>query len=275
MTRFSVTVDVEEDLPGLVPRSFLGVDEGLPRLLGLLDELRIPADFFFLSSIVRARPELTRAIADGGFGIGNHGLDHEFLCAKSPARQQSDIVESTKVLESITGERPLMFRAPGFSADSTTLGILDRLGYSIDSSVLPGRFVRRLRLFSVYDHRGAPTEPFHPHAEGPRAPRLRLLEIPVTENPLRPGAPLGLGALIYFGETRLVEVVRKTATNNVLFLVHPWELIDVDRVYPSLPMGYANGCSADLEPLRRFLLAIKGSVQIASLDAIAAEHGST
>jgi hypothetical protein len=86
---------------------------------------------------------------------------------------------------------------------------------------------------------------------------------------------LGLGALNYFGEPRLAEVVRRTAAKNVLFLIHPWELIDVGRASPSLPPGYMKGCSADLVPLRRFLLAIRGEAQIVSLHAIAADHCMT
>jgi len=271
MTRFCVTVDIEEDLPGLVPDGFFGVDRGLPRLLELLNELDITADFFFLSSVARARPYLVREIAQTGHGIGNHGLDHEFLCAKPLARQESDIVESTRVLESIVGDRPLMFRAPGFSASSTTLGILNRLGYLIDSSVLPGRIVRRLRVFKVYDHRGSPQRPHWAVMRVGIDCSTNLFEIPVTPNPVRPGAPLGLGAVNTYGAPRLLTALLQSDLNPIVFLLHPWELVDLGELYPQIPNGYASACSSDLSALRAFL---EGAAEIGTFSTLGAVRES-
>jgi len=266
--RICISVDAEEDLPGFVPRGTRGIDIGLPGLLRLLDEAEVRADFFFLSEIVKAYPDLVRGLADAGHGVGNHGLNHDFLCAKSPQVQKQEILESTRILEDVAPQATRMFRAAGFSADAVTLRTLEGLGYVIDSSILPGRFARRFRILPVYDHRGARREPHFPNPSGARSSGARLLEIPVTENPLRPGAPLGLGALNVYGTEAVVTTLKEMDARTIVFLVHPWELIDIKSYYPRVPEGYARACSPDLTAFREFLSAVRPIATFSTLLAV-------
>jgi len=96
-----------------------------------------------------------------------------------------------------------------------------------------------------------------------------MVEIPVTANPLRPGAPLGLGALNHYGESELLNVVKSSALRTIVFLIHPWELIDAARAYPMLPTGYAKACSPSVGPLRRFLSATREIMEISTLREVA------
>ena len=268
MTYFCLSVDIEEDLPGILPPATAGIELGLPPLIALLEELSLRADFFFLSSVVRERPNLVRDISDRGHGIGNHGLDHGYLGAKSPSQQLQDISISTEVLRDVIGTPPVLFRAANFSADPVTMNLLDRAGYVVDSSVMPGRRARHM-FRTIYDHRGAPTHPYHPDKSGEDPRPLRLLEVPVTGNPLLPGAPLGLGALNAFGVENLSEVAGALAVPVVVFLIHPWELIDLGSTHPSVPIGYARACSADLQPLRKFLDQAKRAFKVTTLADLA------
>jgi peptidoglycan/xylan/chitin deacetylase (PgdA/CDA1 family) len=59
---------------------------GVPRLLGLLDHLGVPATFFIPSYIAGHHPEMTRAIARAGHEIGAHGHLHEKLAHLDPAQ---------------------------------------------------------------------------------------------------------------------------------------------------------------------------------------------
>jgi len=251
-----LSVDVEEDLPGILPPSTHGVEIGLPNLLQVLEETHLQADFFFLASIVRTNPGLVRQIAKLGHGIGNHGLDHQFLCGKPFADQQREVQTSTQILERIVSPELRMFRAAGFSANQATLRILEGEGYLVDSSILPGRIKRRFRLFPVYDHRGARKEPHFP-VTSEEAVERRLLEVPVTENPLLPGAPLGLGAVNAFGPAAILDALRATDLRTIVFLVHPWELVDLKAFCPKLPASYARACSPDIRKIRDFLRAAR------------------
>jgi peptidoglycan/xylan/chitin deacetylase (PgdA/CDA1 family) len=252
MRHFCLSVDVEQDLPGILPRGTKGIEQGLPALLRLLQDLGLHADFFFLGSVVQAHPDAVHDVVRRGHGIGNHGLDHDYLCAKSPERQRYDIAASTRILADAAGTRPPSFRAPNFSADHVTLDLLDQAGYVVDSSILPGRHARH-RFRTIFDHRGAATRPHHPRIGDENSRPMRLLEIPVTGNPLRPGAPLGLGAVNMYGPEKLSEVARSLMIPVVVFLIHPWELVDLASAYEQVPAGYARACSSSLQPLRKFL----------------------
>ena len=266
MTHFCLSVDVEEDLPGILPRGVRGLEEGLPELFKILDEVRLRADFFFLASVARDYPDLVRKVVRQGHGLGNHGLDHNQLCQKPIDRQREDVRRSTRILTDAGGVPPKMFRAPNFSVDSATLALLEEEGYAVDSSVLPGRILRSgFRI--VYDHRGAPTRPYYPGGNL-KMPGL-LMEIPVTPNPRRPGAPLGQGALNSFGPGYLLETAKNVDSEVFVFLVHPWELIDLASYYPSLPSGYSDFCTSDCGALRSFLTDVSKVFSATTLNTFA------
>ncbi len=271
MKKLCISVDVEGDLPGVLRSGGRrGVDEGLPRILEALRELGIRADFFFQAPIAKEHPDLVKRVAKDGNGVGNHGLDHRILCTKSSERQRRDIEESTRILERITSMPLRMFRAPNFSVDRESLQLLERAGYSIDSSVLPGRYKRRFGFFRAYDHRGSPREPYRPFVGSTSSLSGRLLEIPITENPMQPGTPVGLGALNRFGARALLDLLAMSRLNTHLFLIHPWEAVDLAGIYPDLPPGYRDACSPSLRPFRDFVLRARSMVELSSLGTVAA-----
>lgn len=263
--RICVSVDVEEDFPGLAKSGTRGVEEGIPELLRLLEDAHVPADFFFQASIVTAHPDLVSRIAKTKHGIGNHGLNHAFLSTKPPAVQRQEIASSTRILESVIPHEPRMFRAAGFSASLVTLQILQELGYGIDSSILPGRRAKRFRVLTAYDHRAAPRNPHFPVPFGDWSANTRLLEIPVTENPLRRGSPLGLGAINAYGSESVLAAIRSVEESTLVFLVHPWELIDARAYYPKVPEGLLGACSGDLGAFRQFLTAARALAEFSTL----------
>jgi len=267
-------MDVEGDLPGILAGGGTrGIDEGLPEFLSILDDFQVKADFFFLARIAKDRPDLVKRLAKAGHGIGNHGLDHRFLCTRPVDAQRQDVLESTRILERATSARPTMFRAPNFSVNRATLRILEQAGYSIDSSVLPGRHVKRFGILRAYDHRGAPQEPYWPLRDDRHTGGNDLLEVPVTANPLQPGTPVGLGALNRFGPGPLVELFRTTTLRTVLFLAHPWEAIDLASAYPGIPQGYARVCSSNLQPFHDFLQKARFVAQSSTLGQVADQKG--
>lgn len=270
MTHFCLSVDVEEDLPGILPHGVRGIEDGLPALCEILDEVRVRADFFFLASVVREYPDLVRDAVNAGHGIGNHGLDHSQLCQKPIDRQREDVRLSTRIVTDAGGVPPRMFRAPNFSADSATLALLEEEGYVVDSSVLPGRVLRR-GFRTVYDHRGAPTRPYYPGRK--QTMPGRLLEIPVTPNPRRPGTPFGQGALNTYGPASFLEMAKTLDSDVLVFLVHPWELVDLASYYPGLPSGYSDVCTSDCGPLRSFLMDVSKNFSTTTLNNLARAEG--
>lgn len=101
---------------------------GVPRLLGLLDHLRVPATFFIPGYIAECHPAMLRAIAGRGHEIGLHGYLHEKLAGLTEAQEESLLLRTLGILERLTGKRPLGFRAPWFETNPWTAGLLARHG---------------------------------------------------------------------------------------------------------------------------------------------------
>lgn len=248
-----VSFDVEPDYPPYLGDSHLGVDDGLPRLLDLLKSTGIPADIFFLASLCNVYPSLAKDILKMGFSLGNHSMDHRFLCLSDLDTQMRLINDSTRVIEESSGAKLATFRAPNFSFNETTLLCLEKTGYKIDSSVLPERRMRKGLFGYAYDFRGATRVPYHPSADDVRRRGSSpILEIPSTENPIVRQIPIGGGFINTYGATMGVEAVTK-AEDIVVMVLHPWEFVELYDHHPSLPRWIKNACSKDISRLSQFI----------------------
>jgi hypothetical protein len=88
------------------------------------------------------------------------------------------ISELTDVITENLGARPTTYRAGRNGFDGRTLPILERLGYTVDTSVDPLFNETRKRGMTFA---GAPREPYHPdYADVRRPGRSKVLEIPIT-----------------------------------------------------------------------------------------------
>jgi hypothetical protein len=95
-----------------------------------------------------------------------------------PELLERQLVELTGVIEERLGARPTTYRAGRNGFDGRTLPILERLSYTVDTSVDPLFNETRKRGMSFA---GAPREPYHPdYADVRRPGRSPILEIPIT-----------------------------------------------------------------------------------------------
>ena len=109
-------------------------------ILSILAEYQVKATFFVVGKVAEAYPELIKEIHQQGHEIASHGYVHQTLFHHTPESFRSDLRLSLSVLEAITGEKPLGFRAPAFSITQDTLWALDILkeeGIQYDSSIFP------------------------------------------------------------------------------------------------------------------------------------------
>jgi len=179
----TITVDVEDPRPDPdLPASYDGATR---ELLGLLSELNVSATFFVIADLAIANPDLIKKIADAGHEVALHGLDHTPLTRLTPEQFDKQTRRGKALVEDLTGQTIVGFRAPIFSLTPDTLWaekILTEQGFSYSSSLLPGRH-------PFFSFAGAPAAPF-------RWPS-GLLEIP---SPLTQLGPLDIPYLggIYF-----------------------------------------------------------------------------
>lgn len=249
-------MDLERDPLSHHADYYMGVEEGLPGILRILEEVGVPCDFFVTGDIFQRYPALVRDIVGRGFDVGCHGLDHhtDYYCLKSLAWQMNAIGKATQVITDVLGIKPTMFRAPNFSANEDTLGVLETLGYQADSSVLPGRVVRKALVRKILDFRGAPVEPYNPSSRDIRKRGTSaIVEIPVTENPLLKGAPIGLGFLNSFGLEKTLGAIEQSPSQVIVFLIHPWEFINLSDRFDNTPVWMDHACKKDPDLFEKYI----------------------
>jgi hypothetical protein len=110
---------------------------------------------------------------------------HVFPSELEPSLLEAKLIRLTDEITTAFGERPTSFRAGRFGIDSNCGGMLEALGYEVDSSVTPGISWRRVvgEASSCYGPSfvDAPLHPYHPSAEDiSRLGAMTLLEVPLT-----------------------------------------------------------------------------------------------
>lgn len=114
--------------------AWLTIDDGpsgdTAALLDLLDAFDAKATFFLVGERAAARPDLVRAIAARGHGIGNHSHTHPqaVFWALGPGRMRREVEDCQRVLTEITGTAPRWFRAVVGHANPFVAGPLHDAG---------------------------------------------------------------------------------------------------------------------------------------------------
>lgn len=268
--KFLVSIDVEQDISSYLKNSYKGVEFGLSPFLDLLGELKIKADFFVTADVCQRYTTIIKKIVENGHSIGSHGLSHEQLWFKSYSKQLDELSISTKVIEKYTGYRPTMFRAPSFSATGNTLKVLEKLNYTIDSSVMPGAIVKRIKgLLTIKSFKNAQRIPYHPSSKDiVKNGEMSLVEVPLTENPIFRGAPFGAGGLNSFGVEKMLGAAETVPEYYVIFLIHPWELVNLGEYHPTLKTWVKGICSDDMDKFKSFFLNIRQKFDLSTISEI-------
>jgi peptidoglycan-N-acetylglucosamine deacetylase len=101
-----------------------GPEAGVPRLLGLLEHLSVPATFFIPSYVAEHHPQMTQAIIDKGFEIGAHGHLHEKLAGLTLEQEAEILDASLEIFREGFGIVPKGQRAPWFEINPWTPDLL-------------------------------------------------------------------------------------------------------------------------------------------------------
>jgi polysaccharide deacetylase family protein (PEP-CTERM system associated) len=120
----------------------LRVESNTTRILDILDEFETRATFFVLGWIAEKCPYLVKVISRRGHELASHGYCHERVYNQTRKEFREDIRRSKAIIEDLSGERVLGYRAPSYSLSMDTLWAYDELleaGYHYDSSVFPIR----------------------------------------------------------------------------------------------------------------------------------------
>jgi polysaccharide deacetylase family protein (PEP-CTERM system associated) len=143
----ALTVDLEDwyhSVYTLGPSDWKGLEDRLivptRRLLELLARYQVRATFFVLGAVAERHPGLVEEIRGRGHEIASHGCHHRLVYDQSPDEFRQDLRRSLDILEGITGEPVLGFRAAYWTITERSLWAIDILieeGLAYDSSVYP------------------------------------------------------------------------------------------------------------------------------------------
>jgi polysaccharide deacetylase family protein (PEP-CTERM system associated) len=216
------------------------------RLIELCSERGVRTTCFVLGSVAEAKPGIVRKLHAAGHEIASHGYGHELVHPMGPSRFASDLRVSCEILEALTGEKVLGYRAPSFSVTEDALAwyydTLEAAGLAYSSSVFPGRTF-------LYGVPGFPERIHRPVVSG--QPR-KIVEFPVPAVHIA-GNQIGLYFRLFPGWAIARRIARDNrAGRPVILYVHPRE-IDPEQPRLELPFWPSvihywgiRGCEAKL-----------------------------
>lgn len=204
------------------------VEENTRIFLEILSQHGQKATFFILGWIAEQHPALVKKIAEGGHEIGYHSYLHEMPVKQGAEAFEADLVKGLDLLESITGVRPVQYRAPMFSLcheSSWAIPILIRHGIRISSSYKSGQHI---------NHSKVPNAPFRfSHEEG------QLIELPLNRLnlPLLNWVYTGSGYFRVLPQALINHLFNRSSYNMVYF--HPRDF-DINMPSSHLLPAYRN-----------------------------------
>lgn len=146
------------------------VEFGIRSLLDALGATGSRGTFFILGAVAEEHPALVKTIAAEGHEIASHSLSHTLLYEQRPDEVARDLVKARAMLQDLSGQPVLGFRAPSWSITSRNLWALDvvaEAGFRYDSSIFPAQNY-------LYGIRGAPVDPYRIRTSAGNS----ILEIP-------------------------------------------------------------------------------------------------
>ena len=102
-----------------------------PFILDTLDRYGIKATFFLCGVWVNAYPDAVKEIAARGHEIGNHSLTHPHMNRITADEIRKELTELDDRIETLTGKRCTLFRAPFGEYNDTVVSTVRDLGYEI------------------------------------------------------------------------------------------------------------------------------------------------
>lgn len=196
----------------------LRVEDNTLRILDLFAANEVRATFFTLGWVAERFPGLIKRMVSEGHEVASHGWEHVRVNTQTPDAFRQDIERTRKLLQDISGEPVLGYRAASYSigaSESWAWEQLAQAGYRYSSSIVPIRH-------DLYGIPGAPRFAFNTADD-------RLLEIPITTVPLA-GRNINCGGggwfrLFPYAFSRwAMSRVNEVDGQAGIFYFHPWEI---------------------------------------------------
>ncbi|AEF99755.1 polysaccharide deactylase family protein, PEP-CTERM locus subfamily [Methylomonas methanica MC09] len=201
------------------------------RILDLFARHQVRVTFFTLGWVAERYPELIRRIVAEGHELASHGYEHIRVTEQSPEQFRADIRKTKQLLEDVSGQAVIGYRAASYSIGAKNLWALEVLeeeGHLYSSSIYPVKH-------DLYGMPSAPRFAFRP--ENTR----NLLELPITTLKIfDKNIPCGGGGFFrlypYLFSRAAYQYLNSVEKQAGIFYFHPWEIDPQQPRQQNLPL---------------------------------------
>ena len=109
-----------------------GVEEGMPKLLDLFEEMNIQATYFTTGQTAETHPDAVTALVEQGHELACHGYSHNSFALMSREKANEEITTTNSILRQFAPVTS--FRAPYLSFQEEFVPLLIEDGITVDSS---------------------------------------------------------------------------------------------------------------------------------------------
>ena len=203
-------------------------------VLKILDLFQYKTTFFVLGWIADRYKELIKLIHQEGHEIASHGYSHELIYITQPEDFRQDLRKSKMILEDLTGDRVIGYRAPSYSITKKSLWAIDILleeGFEYDSSIFP----------TMHDRYGIADAHRFPHKlKGGNGNYLTEFP-PSTFRVIGMNIPVSGGGYFrffpYYLTKKFFNSINQKERKPFIFYLHPWEF---DPEQPKIKTNKSN-----------------------------------
>lgn len=228
----ALTIDVEDGL-SIAMRDYFNIEmDPTKRVVSNVDVILdicarndVRGTFFILAEVAEKFPEMVKKISGEGHELGIHGYHHDQIFKLTPELLGKELTRAKKLVEDLSGQEILGFRAPAFSINQQTLWALPVIagcGFKYDSSIFPSLLLR-------YGWKGFSKEICKLKLDHSAS----LIEVPLSViRRFGRDLPVGGGGYLrylpyYWTRKAIQEIIQK---RPALVYLHPYEL-DTEK-YP-------------------------------------------
>lgn len=225
-------MDVEDwfhicDVEHILPRSRWDQCESrvlvnIEKILTLFSRFKVKGTFFVLGYVAERVPEVVGMIHGDGHEIASHGYGHVQVYKQREDEFLRDLLQSKTLMEEMTGEKMMGYRAPEWSickGEKNSYWALDLLvqnGFLYDSSIASLRFI------------GIPDAPMAPYTVSTRHGEIKEIPPLVMRSPLG-NLPIGGGwglRIFPYGSIRREIAESNRLGHPALIFCHPSDFDD-------------------------------------------------
>lgn len=192
------------------------------KILRLFDENDITATFFFTGEIASYYPDLVKEIAKHGHEIASHNYIHKDFTQNNAQEFDENLKKSKNLLEKLSGQEILGYRAPNSTVCNYMINNLLRSGFKYDSSITPTRpFMGKFG-----DYTSAPVNPYQLSKDDFSLPGdSGLWEFPWPVFPYL-NLPAGSGIMSRIAGYRytVISLDHALKTGDSVYYFHPYEI---------------------------------------------------